>query len=65
MPRSPSAFVEAVTEFVDTTAPMHLDEPQWRAALTAGPAGRTGRRGDGTTGPGGPDDRRCPTALAS
>ncbi len=33
----PDRFVDALTEFVDTTAPMHLDEPQWRAALTAGP----------------------------
>ena len=32
----PGAFVEAVTDFVETTEPMHLDEPQWRAALTAG-----------------------------
>ena len=33
----PERFVDAVTAFVDTTAPMHLDEPRWRAALTAGP----------------------------
>ena len=33
----PAAFVDAVVEFVDGTEPMHLDEPQWRAALTAGP----------------------------
>jgi pimeloyl-ACP methyl ester carboxylesterase len=33
----PEAIIEARTEFVDTTAPMHLDEPRWRAALTAGP----------------------------
>ena len=34
----PEAFVEAVTDFVDDTEPMHLDEPQWRAVLTAGTA---------------------------
>jgi pimeloyl-ACP methyl ester carboxylesterase len=33
----PARFVEAVTEFVDATEPMHLDEQQWRATLTAGP----------------------------
>ena len=33
----PKAFVEAVTDFMTSTEPMHLDEPQWRAALTAGP----------------------------
>jgi pimeloyl-ACP methyl ester carboxylesterase len=33
----PNRYVEAVTTFVDTTAPMHLDEPRWRAALTTGP----------------------------
>jgi pimeloyl-ACP methyl ester carboxylesterase len=33
----PSQFVDAVTEFVDGTEPMHLDEPEWRAVLTAGP----------------------------
>ncbi len=32
----PAAFVEAVTDFVESTEPMDLDEPQWRAALTAG-----------------------------
>ena len=36
----PDAFVEALTEFVDTTAPMHLEEARWRAALTAGPPAR-------------------------
>ena len=34
----PAAFVEAVTDFVDGTEPMDLDEPQWRAVLTAGTA---------------------------
>jgi pimeloyl-ACP methyl ester carboxylesterase len=29
-------FVGAVTDFVDTTVPMHIDERQWRATLTAG-----------------------------
>ena len=33
----PVRFVDAVTEFVDTTEPMHFDEPRWRTALTAGP----------------------------
>ncbi len=33
----PAAFVDALTAFVDTTTPMHLDEPRWRAALTGGP----------------------------
>jgi pimeloyl-ACP methyl ester carboxylesterase len=33
----PHHFVDAVTEFVDSTEPAHLDEPQWRAALMAGP----------------------------
>jgi pimeloyl-ACP methyl ester carboxylesterase len=32
----PGRFVDALTHFVDTTTPMHLDEPQWRARLTAG-----------------------------
>jgi pimeloyl-ACP methyl ester carboxylesterase len=32
----PVRFVEAVTDFVDVTEPMDLDEQQWRAALTAG-----------------------------
>jgi pimeloyl-ACP methyl ester carboxylesterase len=36
----PEKFVDSLTEFVDTTAPMHLDEPQWRAALTTGPPAR-------------------------
>ena len=30
-----AAFVAAVTDFVENTEPIHLDEPQWRAALTA------------------------------
>ena len=33
----PDRFVEALTEFVESTEPMHLDELEWRAALTAGP----------------------------
>jgi pimeloyl-ACP methyl ester carboxylesterase len=33
----PSHFVDAVIDFVDTTEPMHLDEPRWQARLTAGP----------------------------
>ena len=33
----PVRFVEAISDFVDGTEPMHLDELQWRAALTAGP----------------------------
>ncbi len=33
----PERFVDAVVDFVESTAPMHLDEPQWRAAMTAGP----------------------------
>jgi pimeloyl-ACP methyl ester carboxylesterase len=32
----PARFVDAVIDFVDTTEPMHLDEPQWRASLIAG-----------------------------
>jgi pimeloyl-ACP methyl ester carboxylesterase len=32
----PERFVEAVVDFVDSTEPMHLDEAQWRADLTAG-----------------------------
>ena len=39
----PERFVDALTAFIDTTAPMHLDEPQWRAALTAGPRPRRNR----------------------
>jgi pimeloyl-ACP methyl ester carboxylesterase len=33
----PARFVLAVTDFVEATEPMHLDEPQWRAILTTGP----------------------------
>ena len=33
----PGRFVEAVVGFVESTEPMHLDEPEWRALLTAGP----------------------------
>jgi pimeloyl-ACP methyl ester carboxylesterase len=36
----PDRFVDALTAFIDATAPMHLDEPLWRAALTAGPRRR-------------------------
>ena len=32
----PARFVDTVTDFVDRTDPMHLDEQQWRATLTAG-----------------------------
>jgi pimeloyl-ACP methyl ester carboxylesterase len=45
----PERFVDVLTTFVDTTAPMHLDEPHWRVALTAGPQrtrSRTPRRSD-------------------
>jgi pimeloyl-ACP methyl ester carboxylesterase len=34
----PGKFVDVLTEFVESTEPMHLDEQQWRADLTAGPA---------------------------
>ena len=34
----PERFVEVLTEFVDGTEPMHLDEPGWRDRLVAGPA---------------------------
>lgn len=39
----PKHFLEVLTSFVDTTDPMDLDEPEWRALLTAGrpPVGRT------------------------
>ena len=33
----PEAFVEALTDFIDTSEALELDEPQWRALLTAGP----------------------------
>jgi pimeloyl-ACP methyl ester carboxylesterase len=36
----PERFVETLAAFIDTTAAMHLDEPQWRAALTGGPRRR-------------------------
>jgi pimeloyl-ACP methyl ester carboxylesterase len=32
----PERFIAALTDFVDTTEPMHLDEPQWQAVLAAG-----------------------------
>ena len=41
----PGRFVETVTDFVQTTEPMHLDEPQWRATLTRRTA-RDGRSAD-------------------
>jgi pimeloyl-ACP methyl ester carboxylesterase len=34
----PELFAETVAEFVATTSPLHLDEQEWRAALTVGPA---------------------------
>jgi len=33
----PERFVEALVEFLDTTEPTHLDGPEWRALLAAGP----------------------------
>jgi pimeloyl-ACP methyl ester carboxylesterase len=33
----PERFAEAVLSFVDQTEPAHVDEPAWRALLTAGP----------------------------
>jgi pimeloyl-ACP methyl ester carboxylesterase len=33
----PQRFIEVLTEFVDGTEPMHLDEPGWRELLIAGP----------------------------
>jgi pimeloyl-ACP methyl ester carboxylesterase len=33
----PDRFVDALTSFIDATAPMHLDEERWRAALTGVP----------------------------
>ena len=33
----PARFVEAIVELVDSTEPMQLDEPGWRALLTSGP----------------------------
>ncbi len=33
----PELFADTLAEFVATTSPLHLDEQQWRAALTAGP----------------------------
>jgi pimeloyl-ACP methyl ester carboxylesterase len=32
----PERFVDVVTEFVDATEPMHLDEAEWQALLTTG-----------------------------
>ena len=31
----PQRFVEAVTDFVDTTEPTQLDDAEWQARLTA------------------------------
>ena len=33
----PDRFVDAVTDFVASTEPMRIDEPQWQARLAAGP----------------------------
>ena len=33
----PEAFADAVAEFIETTAPLELDEAAWRELLTAGP----------------------------
>jgi pimeloyl-ACP methyl ester carboxylesterase len=33
----PEHFVEVVTDFLDTTQPMHPDESEWRARIIAGP----------------------------
>ena len=33
----PESFVEALTDFIDTSEALELDEPRWRALLTAGP----------------------------
>jgi len=35
----PLHFVEVLTDFLDTTAPLHLDEAEWRELLTAGKPG--------------------------
>ena len=32
----PNRFVDVVTEFVDTTEAMHLDEREWQALLASG-----------------------------
>jgi pimeloyl-ACP methyl ester carboxylesterase len=32
----PHRFVDVLSEFVDTTEPLHLDEREWRAMLAAG-----------------------------
>jgi pimeloyl-ACP methyl ester carboxylesterase len=34
----PQHFVEVLTDFLDTSEPLRLDEPAWRALLAAGPA---------------------------
>jgi pimeloyl-ACP methyl ester carboxylesterase len=47
--QEPERFVDALIAFIDTTAPMHLDEPQWRAALTSGPRKRREPRAHGLT----------------
>jgi pimeloyl-ACP methyl ester carboxylesterase len=43
----PGRFVDVVTDFVESSEPMHLDEPQWRATLIAGrrEASTGGQRG--------------------
>jgi pimeloyl-ACP methyl ester carboxylesterase len=33
----PERFVDVLTEYIDSTDPMELAEPEWRALLTAGP----------------------------
>ena len=33
----PEAFGRIVTEFLETTEPLVLDDDEWRAVLTAGP----------------------------
>jgi pimeloyl-ACP methyl ester carboxylesterase len=33
----PDRFIEVLSEFVDTTEPMHVDGPEWRRLLMAGP----------------------------
>ena len=37
----PDRFVEVLSEFVDETEPLELDETEWREVLTAGPPART------------------------
>jgi pimeloyl-ACP methyl ester carboxylesterase len=33
----PQRFVETLRDFLDHTEPVHVDGPEWRALLTAGP----------------------------